>query len=658
MGAGELARQYEWGTCKSQPNVLKRLDSEGAAGAGLTAVDFRAGLALLALLPMSPADVLLILKGLARGTLVQFDRGDLEKLRQFIREHHETFADMGEVLAELEETETAYRNSLIDVTHNHVKLLYSRHLWNTIFDSTVTCWRVRNIIDEAREAKLRRSKILTALFALVALTGVLSLAAAGALLAVMVSHGAAWWAAAGAAAAIALAGSAAGKLLQRLWGQSCYRRHYATMLTSRGYFKRAMRGRMAEALIAWHRRGRINADGARRLSGRLGRFLLHIPLSVLPAWLHRSCTDAEFLRLKLHYIFVRPVRLYFNSAAREQWLRDMLTEGKRTGTLSAEDARIIESRIAEPFIQKYLKSLAVHVCTLPVTQVVSLAVALVYVVQHPQLSAREAWTAAILILAAFQITPISPGSLVRGLYVLLLVIRERNFKDYNIAVFLGFFKYVGYLAFPIQMAQHYPALARFMAGHWATGAVHVVPVFGEKGALLEHAVFDLFYNYPLTVRRRMRLRAQARASVKRRYWHTAPCVLGVVALLAMLDWLRAGMAGQLPTLRVEAALPVLLGGAALTRWAGGGTVGQRVRLAVLCGALIAVLSAAMNLAIIGWIMGDAACVIQSATGDGLAKFAASSTAWRAFWFIILTVLGVLAAEITARPVSETGRGEG
>jgi hypothetical protein len=96
------------------------------------------------------------------------------------------------------------------------------------------------------------------------------------------------------------------------------------------------------------------------------------------------------------------------------------------------------------------------------------------------------------------------------LYVVYLVIRERNFKDYNIAVFLGFFKYIGYLAFPIQMTHRYPALARFMAGHWATEAVHAVPVFGERGALLEHSVFNLFYNWPLTIRRRMQKRIEWR----------------------------------------------------------------------------------------------------------------------------------------------------
>ena len=100
----------------------------------------------------------------------------------------------------------------------------------------------------------------------------------------------------------------------------------------------------------------------------------------------------------------------------------------------------------------------------------------------------------------------------RGLYVLYLVIRERNFKDYNIAVFLGFFKYIGYLAFPIQMAYRYPTLARFMAVHWATGAVPAIPVFGEKGALLEHTVFCTFYNWPLTIRRRTRNRIRRLAA--------------------------------------------------------------------------------------------------------------------------------------------------
>ena len=67
MGAGELARQYHWWTLKSQPNALKRTSADASPRAGLTAIDFRAGLALLPFLPMSPADFWLIGRGLLWG---------------------------------------------------------------------------------------------------------------------------------------------------------------------------------------------------------------------------------------------------------------------------------------------------------------------------------------------------------------------------------------------------------------------------------------------------------------------------------------------------------------------------------------------------------------------------------------------------------------
>jgi hypothetical protein len=100
------------------------------------------------------------------------------------------------------------------------------------------------------------------------------------------------------------------------------------------------------------------------------------------------------------------------------------------------------------------------------------------------------------IVALFQVIPVSPGSLCRGGFVAYLMIRERNVKDYLVAAPLSFVKYIGYLAFPLQMTATYPQLARFMASRWATSMVHVVPVFGEHGALLEHWIFDLFFNLP------------------------------------------------------------------------------------------------------------------------------------------------------------------
>jgi hypothetical protein len=142
--------------------------------------------------------------------------------------------------------------------------------------------------------------------------------------------------------------------------------------------------------------------------------------------------------------------------------------------------------------------MAVHFCTLPVTQIVSVitgAFIYAYFIGKGESHAVAAgWFAATLV--AFQVTPISPGSLCRGFYVVGLMIYERNWRDYLVAAPLSFVKYIGYLAFPLQMTTTYPHLARFLVSRRATTFVHVIPVFGEHGALLEHWVFDLFFNVP------------------------------------------------------------------------------------------------------------------------------------------------------------------
>jgi len=141
----------------------------------------------------------------------------------------------------------------------------------------------------------------------------------------------------------------------------------------------------------------------------------------------------------------------------------------------------------------------------------------------------------------FQVVPISPGSVCRGVYVVWLMVRERNFRDYMVAAPLSFLKYMGYLSFPMQMAVSYPALSQFMAGRWATSAVHIVPVFGEKGALLEHMVFDACFNLPRVFGRWARNRTRPLLNA----W----LVLGTAAVVYLLgvrgvDWSRMEGAKQ------------------------------------------------------------------------------------------------------------------
>jgi hypothetical protein len=594
MGAYEFARQYEWSTCKSQPNVMKRQGTDDDPTGGLVAVDFRAGLALLPFLPMSPGDFKLIVKGLMRGSLVQFDRGNLARLEAFVKSHGEEFAGMNEMLEDLKAAEQVYRNSLPDITHNHIRLLYSGKLWSTMLDSAVTGWKVRNLVDERHEWLFRRSIISTLLFSVVGLIPFL------------------------------------GKIIRRIWGHEGWRKHYAAMLKSRDYFMRAVRGRIAEKVIVWHRAGRVDSEKALEAASGVWLFFRHLRLSILPAGLHRILTDNKYAKERLVYYFVRPVRLYFNAGLREQWLREMMSEGQKKHMLSDEDSQVILSQLGEPFIQKYLKSLAVHICTLPVTQVVSVTLALIYVLMHPEMPRPEAWGIGLGIIALFQVTPISPGSLTRGLYVLYLVIRERNFKDYNIAVFLGFFKYVGYLAFPIQMTYHYPALSRFMAGHWATEAVHVVPVFGERGALLEHWIFCLFYNWPLTIRRRMRKRAKIRALQKPRYWHAGLCAAATAAIFIPVDLIYLRSTGEIPGLHDIWWLVIfvpLICGVAVTLGCRGAALGKRIATASISGVLAAAFYAG-------------ASVLLNHDGGILA-----SGLWRMFIFALLATIGAIVTEI-------------
>ena len=598
IGAYEFARQYEWTTCKSQPNCLKRCDTEDNPAGGLTAVDFTAGLALLPFLPMSPGDFKLICQGIKRGSLVQFDRGSIEKLSAFVQGHNNDFADMQQMLSDLKAAEQVYRDSVPDVTHNHIRLLYSRRLWSTMLDSAVTGWKTRNIIDRKCEQKLHSSRILKLLFFAIGLIPFL------------------------------------GALLRRTWGRVDWRRHYATVLTSWPYLQRAIRGRVAEKIIVWHRAGRVGAKRALKLANQPWRYLCHLPflLLIFPV-LHRFLTDRAFRREKLVCIFVRPVKLYFNADLRQLWLRETVTQGQKKHMLSDEDAELILSQVKEPFIQKYLKSLAVHICTLPVTQIVSVTVAVIYWLGH--WGQPNAFAIGLGIIGIFQVTPISPGSLVRGCYVLYLVIREHNFKDYNIAVFLGFFKYIGYLAFPIQMTYHYPALARFMASHWATEAVHIVPVFGERGALLEHWVFCLFYNWPLTIRRRMRRRAQIRASMKPRYWHIVLCAAVMAGLFGLVDFVSLRNAGELPNLRdiwpLTALLPLVCGAVA-TLGCRGAALGRRIAAAAGGAAAAALFYTA----------------VSAALGAGAAITAGhiiTALVWRVFVFAVLAVIAAVITEL-------------
>ena len=599
MGGREFARQYEWWTCKSQPNCLKRISKDDGPDEGLVAVDFRAGLVLLPFLPMSPADFKLIIQGLLKGSLVQFDRGNTRKLVHFVQNNQKYFSDMHPMLERLIMHEKIYRSSIPDIFHHHVRLIFSPGLWKMILSGSRNGWLVRGLIDDRFKEKLEKSTFRTVIFFVLGLFPLI------------------------------------GKIIRKIQGHSQWRKHYRALFTRWSYLMKEVRGRCLEKTVKWHRNGRIAESRAFRTSQSLSSCCLHSILSILPAGLHRFLTDVSYMKEGLHKIFIRPLKLYFNQALREKWLGEMIEAGEKKQILNSGDARIIRSQLKEPFIQKYLKSLAVHVCTLPVTQIVSILVSWIYVSTHPEMTGPEAMAAVAAILVLFQITPISPGSLVRGFYVIYLVIKEGNFRDYNIASFLSFFKYIGYLAFPIQMTYRYPELARFMAGHWATEVVHHIPVFGERGGLLEHWVFNIFYNWPLTIRRRMRRIGEIRKTLPLRYWHLVPVVCGGVTLLGLFETFYFNQFGTMPFLKdiwwIGLAVPVLCG-ILISKGSGGASLKMRLALSSISGISLALFYTLVS----AWLGRNAGLEAGDLLTDG---------SWRLFLFVLFSLSATLITEI-------------
>ncbi len=511
MGAPELARQYEWWTLKSQPNVLKRHSAGDDPAAGLTAVDFRAGLTLLPFLPMSPVDLWLIVRGVLTGRLVQFDRPDPARFDAWVHENAAQLGDLQPAIEELRAQEAEHRASLPDLTRHHVRA-FTPSRQRTVRAGAVTAWRSLGRVDDEHAQRLRRSCWLFSFWHLVSLLPFL------------------------------------GKRLLALWGDAAARRHAGRCLRSPSYLGRAMRAARIEALIGWHRRGRLDDERALALVDRPVRFWVQrLTVGLLPAKLHRALTDWSWSWGRVREGVRFAYRMLREPGFREDWLLEQVRAGRDEGMLSADEAEKVEREIQDPYMQKYLRCLAVHVCTVPVTQVVMVVVGVgvgVYVYTVKGMGWGEAVAAGTAAGALIQLSPISPGSIARGLFVLFLMIKERDIKNYYVAAPVAFIHVVGYLAFPLQMVTKNAALARFMAGRWATNLVHVVPVFGERGAYLEHAIFDLFFNLPLSIKRGFRTRPVA--------WSAAATAVALALVVAGLLGFARLWEWRQPEVRIHA----------------------------------------------------------------------------------------------------------
>jgi len=144
----------------------------------------------------------------------------------------------------------------------------------------------------------------------------------------------------------------------------------------------------------------------------------------------------------------------------------------------------------------------------------------------------EAYAIGLGIIVLFQVIPVSPGSIARGIYTTSLAIHDRSFKDYNIALFLSFFKYIviwlsdsNDISLPGTCQIYGRALGdgngSYCASFWRKGSA-----VGALGILfvLQLALDD---SPPYGSSRRIR------SAYPVRYWHAIGCCIAGVAAFAV-----------------------------------------------------------------------------------------------------------------------------
>ena len=227
--------------------------------------------------------------------------------------------------------------------------------------------------------------------------------------------------------------------------------------------------------------------------------------------------------------------------------------------------------------------------TLFVSETVFLTIAVVYVLGHPEFGWAEATARAALMVGAFNLLPVSPGSLVRGFYTLGVCIKERNFKDYRLALPVGFFKIIGYLAFPLQMAYRFPswpgswpATGPRRRSTWSRSSASAAPGSSTPSS-------TAFYNYPLSLGIRIRKRDEL-AAAKSPCWWAIPLAASIgAASTALVDLLFVRSAGRVPELKDvwwAVFLAPIVAGFLASSWSRRAKMGKRIIAGITAGALV------------------------------------------------------------------------
>lgn len=502
LGIEDLARQVYWWTGMSQANVLTR--NSGTPDAEFVWVDRRPGLPGFLL---SLGDFPLLINALFRGSIPPFDKINFKKLRSWSKapdpEAWQSIVD------ELETVDTSYHRAQVDVISHHIRLLSNKKLRMGICAYIADYWRRSGRIDAAACDKMQNGGIR------------------------MLPH------------LVLSCIPLIGVRLQKIVGNAEYRVHVSKMLSSGRYRWDYFDQHRKIDLAMWLRDKRISDKRAERVLGSLPAFfrdrlcsfwVIGIPFLIALPWILKKSswpwwafvgiyavlaalitlppswqmffTDWAVAKDSLRRLFTSPFKYIFNVSHRRKvnldWIHERTEEDIRHGYVGKEDAKIFESIAGADAMQQYITGIMFTAAVKPVSEIVLVVAGAEFLkIAHEARTLQHiGWW---MLPAAVAIAMISPAGVLRFGYCLVQWARNRH-VPYGIATALAYIRGVGDLAFMVQIAKTYPQFSGYLLTSSLCHLVNMVPVFGERGGLLNIWVATVFLSWPASLKALLRER--------------------------------------------------------------------------------------------------------------------------------------------------------
>jgi hypothetical protein len=466
IGAVGLARQYEWFTLVSQANVLSRVKSESSA-LEFTGIDFRPGLAVPFFLPLSPVHLRIIYAGIRRGVLVHFDEVEFERLDRFVADQGSLYPSLPELCQRLKQDDQCYRSALPNLWHAGHRSITDTKIRNAIASGLIEDWRKLDKVTPETALRLERSRLGFFLFYLL---GLLPLV---------------------------------GGFFQRIVGSSPYRHHLKNLAFKRAYFREVFKWRKSCDLLAWFADRRISELHLQSLTRSNFSYCFDkIVLSWLPARLHRLLSDGEVFRRQLFYLIVHPLRLLLEKEYRKTWLAEIIHQQYHRGIVNADHRDDLLGQLTEARMQAFIRDLGF-----------TIGLEIFSKIGYALLAAYGFSSGNFVPLVVAALGPIPPSGIVRTVYVFALLVWElpgmirqranKLFLTRALGLLVAPWRMVGNLFAPLEMFAYYHDLSLLLADYYVSRMVAVIPVLGGRGQLLEYWAFQLVFNVPLSIRKRL-----------------------------------------------------------------------------------------------------------------------------------------------------------